>query len=138
MTDPTPLVVFPDVVALCVDAIRAGFKTQGNTTAIANVLPDPAAPCVTVRRHGGPRRDLVTDQAQIGLESYARTAVEAHDNCQLARALVFAMRGTAHDGVAIYRIGELAGPQDLPDPISTLPRYVCTLVVAARGRALQT
>lgn len=136
MTAPTPVILFPDVAQLCIDAIRAGFATQGNKATIGNKVPTTAPPYVTVRRHGGPRLNLITDQAQIGIESTAESADMAHDNCQLARAYVIAMRGTTRNGAAIYRVGEFAGPQDLPDPISTKPRYVCTLLVAARGTEL--
>jgi hypothetical protein len=136
---PVPPVVFPDVVELVVDALRAGFTAHGNAAGAGNELPKtrPAAGFVLVRRIGGPRRDLVTDSAQLRLEASAPTKPAASDLAQLARALVHAMEGRAVDGVAVYRIGEFAGPQDLPDPVSPqIPRYVFTVLVDARGTAL--
>jgi len=129
-------IVFADTTWLVVDAIRDGFTIQGLAVIVDNEVPDDATRYVVVRRQGGPRLDQFRDAAQIRVESIAPTKTEAHDNAQVARAYIQAMRGSVRHGTAIYRIDELAGPAELPDPISQLPRYVFTEVVHTRGRAL--
>lgn len=139
MNEGQPAVLFADTISLVIGAIREGLAITDIVvdTAVPN---DPGRPdmFITVRRHGGPRRDIVTDQAQISLESYAQTDFDARANLQQARAWVNAMRGTVRDGVSIYRIDEFSGPGDLPDPVSELPRSTMTFLVATRGTSLHT
>lgn len=130
----TPVVVFPDAELVCVSYLRAQLAARGDTTAVGTVIPDPRPDSlVMARRLGGPRQTLVSDNAQIGIESWAPTAEAAHDRAQLCRALLLAMRGTTQQGAAVYRVGEIAGPGELPDPLSNQPRYVFSVEVALRG-----
>lgn len=132
-----PAVVFPDIAEVGIDIIRAGFTANDVTAAVGNVLPSSAAGAfVLVRRQGGPRRDLVTDTGQLRVEATAATRAEAHDVAQIARALLHAAAGTVVDGTTVYRVDELGGPQELPDPTSNRPRYLFTVLVTVRGRSL--
>lgn len=97
---------------------------------VPNPRPDSF---VTIRRTGGPRKDLVTDNAQITVEAWAETEEEAHDLAQVARAHIGAASGSVVAGVAIYRVTEQAGPGILPDPVSDQPRYSQTFNIALRG-----
>lgn len=131
-----PAIVFPDVVALVVTTVQAGYKAQAVSAHVGNKVPTTKprpTTYVVVRRHGGPRRDFLTDQAQISIECSAPTVAEAQDLAQLARALVHAMAGTVVNGSKVGRIDEFAGPAELPDPIAQLPRVVFTELIAVRG-----
>lgn len=134
--EPVAPVLFGDTVQLVIEAIRDGFALQSVDAVVDNEVPDEAVRYVVVRRQGGPRVDLVRDSAQIRIECLAPTKAEAHDLAQMARAYVFAMRGTVRHGITVGRIEEFAGPAELPDPISQLPRYLFTELVHTRGRAL--
>lgn len=105
-------------------------------------LPDPGFGKVpnprlgrfyVVRRVGGPKRNVVTDQATLTVESWAESTEEAHDMAQLARAALNAAQGSIVLGIPIYRVDEASGPADLPDPLSGQPRYSQTFSVALRA-----
>lgn len=133
MTD----ILFPDVTDLVVTEIRSRLVERGEAAQVGTRVPNPRpAKFVLVRRVGGPRLNLVADNATLTIEAWGSDEAEAQDLLQLARTFIYAMRGTVHSGVAIYRIGEFAGPVNLPDPLSDQPRYTATMTVACRGSAL--
>lgn len=126
-----PVVVFPDAVAAVTSRLAAVVGVE-TTSRVPNPRP---AEFILVRRVGGPRRDLVTDEATLTIEAWAQSEEAAHDLAQLARAHVHAMAGSTHGDVVIYKVGEFAGPAWMPDPDSTQPRYTLTVTVAVRGAA---
>lgn len=131
-----PVIVFPDAEQISIDYLRAELDARLNDTHVGNRIPDPRpAALVQCRRLGGPRRNLVADNPQIGVECWADTEAEAHDLAQLCRGLLLAMPGHTVDGVAVYRVDEFAGPVNLPDPLSTQPRYTFTVQISLRGAA---
>lgn len=123
------VVVFPDATAVTVTHL-AGELEVPVVSKVPNPRPDTF---VRVRRVGGPRRDLVTDQAQLTVEAWAATDADAADLAQLARAHIHNMRGQVISGVACYRVTEMAGPANLPDPTTDHARYSLTIAVAMRG-----
>lgn len=139
-----PAVLFPDAVTAVIVGLSAAFVANDEGAPAVNEVPVPRPDrFLTVRRLGGPRRDLVTDTAQLAFEAWETSMIRAQDFAQLARALVRAMAGTVVDltaldlgRVSIGRIDELAGPHELPDPITELPRYAFSEIVAVRGVAL--
>jgi hypothetical protein len=131
-----PVVIFPDVVDLAVDYVKAGLVARGVAAPVGARTPSsgiPAAGFVLLRRLGGPRRDIVTDQPQLGVECWADTEHRAQTLAQLVRALLFALRGGTLGGHPVYRVQEFAGPAALPDPDTSKPRYVFTHLVDIRG-----
>lgn len=125
----TPLVVFPDTVAVALSWLREQLAEE-----CVSRVPNPRpARFVLVRRVGGPRRDLVTDEATVTVEAWAATEQDAHDLAQLARAALHTLAGRKHDDITVYKVGEFAGPASLPDPESDQPRYTLTMTIAARG-----
>lgn len=123
------LVTFPDTVALLVS-----YLNDNVVEPVRSRIPtDRPTAFATVRRTGGPKRNLVTDQAQVTVESWGPTDEDAHDLAQDIRALLNALPGQIIDGVAVYRVDELSGPADLPDPLSDQPRYSQSFSVALRG-----
>lgn len=133
------LVVAVDVVALVCDWLRDGLDVNGWPDIHVATLVPSARPSefVIVARTGGPRRDVVVDDAQITVDSWAATDADAHDLSQMCRALMFALAGRVVDGTKIYVLSEFAGPALLADIVSDQPRYRASYQVPARC-AVQT
>lgn len=128
---PADAIEFPDAAAVVIDAIDPQMWVP-----VVSRVPDPRpSRFVIVRRIGGPRMNLVADEAMLTVEAYGETEADAHDLCQQARSLIYAMRGTTSSSVAVYRVTEIAGPARLPD-IADHERYTLTIQVAMRGSAL--
>lgn len=131
-----PAIVFPDAEQIAIDHLLAQLALRANSTPVTNKVPDQRpTKFATCRRLGGPRRNLVADNAQIGVECWAATDPEAHDLAQLCRALLLAMAGRTIDGHAVYQVEEFAGPVNLPDPESAQSRYTFTVQISVRGAA---
>lgn len=125
-------VLFPDTVGAAA-AYLNDIMGPPVVTHVPNPRPDSF---ITLRRTGGPRETLVSDGAQITVESWGPDDETAHDNAQTARAYLHAVAGTVVEDVQFYRVDELAGPVNLPDPESAQSRFTFTVVVGARGTAL--
>lgn len=132
-----PTVLFPDAAELVIAAVTAGFAAQSETAPVVNEVPlERPEEFVRVRRIGGQRRDLITDEPRLSVEAWAPTVARAQDLAQLARTFIHSMEGTSVNGAPIYRVTEILGPTELPDPFSTVPRVAQTIQVAIRGTAL--
>jgi len=130
-------ITFPDVEKLLVDYLTAAYAARSETATVHTIVPNPRPARFTlVPRVGGPARNLVVDEPTIGIECWAATPGAAHDLCQLTRALIRALPGQVLAGVAFYTVGELSGPQQLPDPDSNQARYIYTPTLTCRGTAL--
>lgn len=131
------LVLFPDATDIVCAILSDGLEDDfGWSVPVRSKVPDPRPDTfVVVRRTGGPRRNIVTDTPTLVVESYGLVEEQASDLSQMCRALLFASRATVVDGVAVYRVGEFAGPAYLPDPTSDHHRYTQTVTVALRGAA---
>lgn len=117
----------PDAVQLMVDRLDVGAPVAGRA--------GTEAAFVKVLRTGGPRATPVSDQPQLTFEAYAKRPSLAYALADKTRAGVHAMAGLVIDGTQVYKVVELSGPSDLPDPL--LPdysRYTFTLAVHLRGR----
>lgn len=124
-------IVFPDAASLVATHLADELGVQTGT-----VLPDPVPDYfVRVRRVGGTRATLVSDAALLAIEAYADFSDAAHDLAQEARAAVHALLGTSVQGHPVYKTEEVAGPFDLPDPLSNQARYTFTVAVHFRGAA---
>lgn len=133
----TEVIVFPDVEQVAVDYLDAELSARGDTASVHTAIPSPRPDrFVRVLRVGGPRRNLVIDEATIVFESWAARAKPSHDLAQLVRALVFAMTGQTIGGVDVKAVGEVGGLANLPDPVSDQARYTFTASVQCRGTAI--
>lgn len=128
MTEP---IVFPDASAIAITWL-ADHLVEPVHQDIPNPRPETF---VTVTRDGGPKRNIVTDGAQITVDSWGETWEEAHDLAQTARAWLNAIVGETVNGAPVYRCDELAGPGRLPD-LSDQPRYRQNFLLAIRGVVL--
>ena len=132
-----PVIAFPDVVALLVSYLTAGFADRSETATVHTQVPNPRpAKFVLVPRVGGPARNVVVDSPTIGVECWAATPGQAHDLAQLTRALIRALPGQSVSGVMFYSVAEFAGPQQLPDPDSNQARYIYTPSLTCRGASI--
>lgn len=127
------MLVFPDVEAL----LTAWLRGQLDGPAVGNKVPNPRPdPFILIQRHGGVRQTVVTDAAQVGLECWAGRDYEAHDLLQQCRSLLlYQIPGQILSGYTVYRVDEVGGPSNLPDPTSSMPRWVMELQVHVRGIA---
>lgn len=130
-------IVFPDVEALLVDHLTERLAALGDAATVHVTVPNPRpSRFVLVPRVGGPARNLVVDSATIATECWAATPGQAHDLCQLVRGLIHATAGRTIGGITVYAVGEVAGPANFPDPLSSQPRYIFTASVQCRGAAI--
>lgn len=126
-----PVVEFTDATALVI-----GHLNDALTSPVSRTVPNPRpASFVTVLRTGGAVDPLpLTEGAQLTIEAWSTSAPNAYLLASDARLALHQMAGTVVDGVAVYRVEEAAGPQDLPDPESTQARYTFTVIVHLRGQ----
>ena len=119
------VVVFPDVEALLVTALTASLAARGRARSVATKVPNPRpARFVRLLRTGGLRMNVLMDAATITVEAWEPTEAEAARTAQLVRGLVHALDDLA--GAPVFDVGELAGPQNYPDPATASVRYVAT------------
>lgn len=131
------VIAFPDVEGLFQSYLTTELGARGDSASVHTAIPNPRPDrFVIVPRLGGQRRNVVVDDATIGVECWAATNGQAHDLAQLVRALIHAAQGTTVGGVQVYRVQEFAGPARLPDPESHQARYVLTVSVSVRGTAI--
>ena len=131
-------ILFPNVEKRLAQGLQAWLAGRGITVPVGGRTPDPR-PAEYIRLYviGGTRRDLVTDQPTVVVETYARTDERASDLANLARAYINALEGTdLEPGAAVYRVGEFSRPANLPDPTTTQSRYTATYSLDIRGTAI--
>jgi hypothetical protein len=123
------MVLFPDAAATVISHLADNLAAPIHGR-VPNPRPDTF---VVVQRVGGPKRNIVTDEATLIAESWAETPADAHDLAQNVRELINDLPGQIIDGVPVYRVEEASGPGWLPDPESQQARYTQTFSVALRG-----
>lgn len=124
----SPTMLFPDTVAAVVTHLNAQL-----TPPVHGRVPDPRPTTfVTVTRTGGFARGVVED-VQLTVEAWAATPPDAEALAQLARYQLHSLAGTVTEDVTFYRCDELAGPQDVPDPLTDTPRSIFTVVLTVKG-----
>ena len=125
-----PLITFPDAVALVI-----GHLTDDPTITVPvhkRVPADRPASFVNVQRVGGVA-ELVTDEAQVMIHCWGDNDEDAADLAIEVRGSLGTMRGAIVDGTQVYRVTELSGPADVPDPDSDQCRMRWTVTIQVRG-----
>lgn len=121
-------VLFGDTINAVITALNAAL-----TVPVTSKVPNPRpASFVTVFRTGGPRLNLVTDGAQVTIDTWGTTGPATADLAQQVRQALHNFAGTVVTGIPIYTVTELSGPGVLPDP-SEQDRYRQSFIVATRG-----
>lgn len=122
------LIVFPDVEGLLVAALNAAFADRMPDvrwgTKVPATRPDRFG---RVMRVGGPRESLISENATVVLEGWAKRESDAVAILNLGRAVVFGLDGQ------LFGASEPGGPANLPDPTTDQIRYTSTLAVRARA-----
>lgn len=131
----TEIITFPDVEAAVQDYLTGELAALSDTAAVVNEIPATRpARMVRVVRTGGPRLDLIRDQAQVTVDCWDKRIDGAHDLGQLCRGLIGAMR-YRYGAVNVYRSDEL-GFSRLVDPDTGSPFYRLNVHITVRGSAL--
>jgi hypothetical protein len=132
-------IVFPDVAALAVDATVAGLAAVGRPVPVGTQVPNPRpGEFVRISRAGGIRRNLVAEDARVVIEAWAQADETAADLAELVRSVLHAVQGTVADGTPVYRVDDVEGPADDPDPLSDQPRYQLAVSMTVRGHKPMT
>lgn len=129
------LIVFPDPVGVTIDYLRPVLAANGEDCPIHKTVPRKRpSRFVQVFRTGGPRSNVVVDAAQLTISCWADNAADAADLTSLTRGALEQVRSTVVDGaVTFYKVDELAGPVDLPDPQSNQARMTWSVLAYMRG-----
>jgi hypothetical protein len=132
-----PRVTFADAEQVVLGWLRAELPGEGFAVPVLPRVPDADQgrpdSFVTVRRVGGTRRSVVTDGPFLAVDAWGVSPEVAHDLAQKARMLIHDLTGRSVESVPVYRVDELAGPFQNPDPESSQPRYSATYQVSVRG-----
>lgn len=132
------LILFPDAVSVVIEHLTDTLPDYGETCPVVKETPNSRpSRFVQVFRTGGPRHNLVVDGAQLTIECWATTAAEAADLASLVRGALLAVRSDVVGTVTFYKVDELAGPADLPDPQSQQARMTWSVIAYVRGIDLQ-
>lgn len=128
------MIVDPDAEQLIIDYLDTEIRNYGVPPGVpvADRPPQDAPSYLVVRRTGGTRRDLVTDAAQMTIDSVSVDNSDALLLLRLVRGLLNDAWGKVLSGHAIYSVGELSGPYQNPtdnDP----HRYTQTFLIAIRA-----
>lgn len=116
---------FADAEQLTIDALNGALVPP-----VSSKAPSTTAG-VRVLRTGG-TRTKVTDRAQLTIEAYDPIESRASRLALDARAVVHSLQGTVVAGWEVYRVEEIGGPANLPDPRTNLSRYSQTQIVHVR------
>jgi hypothetical protein len=131
VSDPLPVVVFPDVEALAITFL-AGRLPDAHVT---SEWPEDIAerlPVVAVSRLGGGTvLRFVLQDGTIDIDCIAATKAEAHDLAQLALAHLQTMPSAPALNAIVYTVTDDALVW-APDPVTELPRYVLTCTLTFR------
>jgi hypothetical protein len=116
---------FPDIEGVLVSFLRAA------NIAASTKVPNPRpSEFVRLRRTGGVRSGPVTDTPLVDFEVYAATDVKAQELGERVRGLISEREGIQAN---VYRVGEVGGLANLPDPDTTESRYVFKAEFRVRG-----
>lgn len=137
------LILFADVE----DDLRNHFNTTlpGFGFAQTSYVKRPATlpdSFIYIHRTGGPRRDMVTDNAQLTIECYGRSKASPDEAlafrvAQFVRSIMNALEGNLLGGNQVDSVNEFSGAYNDPDPLaSTHARFTATYQLAVRGEVL--
>ncbi|ALY10739.1 tail terminator [Arthrobacter phage Suppi] len=117
---------------LRVQVARDLQRIDGKLWPVGTKVPNPRpSEFVILRRVGGVRRDLVTDEPTILVEVWANTESRAVRIAAIIQGLLHSYSQIGE--YSILGCDEISGPVNLPDGLSAQVRYTATYVVAIRS-----
>lgn len=123
----TPITL-PDAEAVTIAVLNDALAVP-----VSQTIPNPRpASFVVAFRTGGVVTEMVVDQAQMTIEAWSASAVEASTLAQSARTAIHAAVGTMVSDTFVAATEEFSGPAFLPDPESTQSRYTFSVLIALR------
>lgn len=78
--------------------------------------PIPAGGCIRIQRAGGPKSNLITDNALVVVQVYATTDLNAELVCNQARGYLQQGQFTKWGTIWVRGWEEVGGPAEFPDP----------------------
>lgn len=133
------VIVFPDVEGLLCSYLGAALASRGVDAPVGTAVPNPRPSAfVRVQRTGGPVSPALfcMDAPMVVVEAWATDEVAAATLAALVRGLLHALPGQEDSATPVYRVDELAGPANLPDPNTPgMTRYTLTASLLVRGTA---
>ena len=138
----------PDPVAVVVDYLTTRLADDPDTdrVAVADSLPtarrghEPAREAVVVLATGGTPRDVIVDDAQITVTSWAGTPGDGARAHAIGRRVHAYMRAAERVGVMgttpCTSVQAVSLPYDDPDPITGRARVSATYILSLRGRVI--
>lgn len=129
------MIIDADVEHLLIDYLNEQLPLHSITDfPVADRVPQQGYNSVTLIRTGGVRRDLVTDEAQVTLDTRAASNTQCVLVANLCRALLLDLWGGRKlNGHAVYQVRELSGPYSNPTE-TDIYRYSQSFLVAVRAR----
>lgn len=123
------VVTYDNAAALVI----AYLKPLITPLAVAHDVPNPRPTnFVRILRTGGPREGVL-DLVQLTIESWAYAADTAESNAQIVRRHINNMVGASLSSHPVYKVVELSGPAELPDPLSDSHRVTWNIQAWIRG-----
>lgn len=117
---------------------RIASEILGTEAIVRTRVPNPRpAEFYRLIRTGGIMPVPVIDRPQLTLEAWASSEARAARMQQVGRGILHGLRET-DDGLTVYGCSEIAGPADLPDPLSGQFRSTGTYLVSVRVKATTT
>lgn len=130
-----PVVTFANAPALVI----AYLKPLVSPLVVKHDVPNPRPDTfIRVLRTGGSSNTgggsaAPLDLAQLTVESWAPDSDTAEANAQTVRHHINNLVGLSLSGHAVYKVVELSGPGELPDPLSNSRRSTWSVQVWIRG-----
>jgi hypothetical protein len=122
--------LFPDSIQAIVDYLTPLHDPL--PVGIRN--PEEGDSYIKVRRVGGVQTTRVSEAGSFAIECYGTDDTSAFTLALAVRRDVKAMQGTTLGDVLVYKVEEIGGPGELPDPSApNLTRYSFIVAVTLRG-----
>lgn len=86
---------------------------------------------VRLTRTGGARTTRVSESPQVSIDVWAPTITQSHDLAQDVYSILWDAPGNTSQ--LIYKVAQVGGVAESPDPLSSSPRHVFTLSFHTRG-----
>lgn len=128
------VIVFADIEALVISALRTAFTARSLTVHVADRVPDDTSRYITVALVDSERIDLVIDRSTVRVSAYDTTKEAATDLGQLARGILGSLQGAVVGTTTVYRVTD-AQVQDAPDELTNLPGFTFHTSLSTRGVA---
>ncbi|MEU0940297.1 hypothetical protein [Embleya sp. NPDC005971] len=131
MTDPLPVVVFPDIEALSISFLASRLPDVHVTSEWPEDLAERLPVVAVSRLGGGTELRFVLQDGTIDIDCLAASKAAAHDLAQLVLAHMLTMPSADALDAIVYTVTD-DGLVWAPDPVTELPRYVLTCTLRFR------